>query len=122
MGEIGFGSTSHAQEGLDFGPLRVLERGLHLRSTSHALDCEEREQFVKVFNFDEGVFSSSVVQQGQLACAGCNSFLDYHTWGTARSTRRSLLLCVPVHPELHYAHQQLLQYTSLLPRAHRIET
>jgi hypothetical protein len=27
-----------------------------------------------------------------------------------------------VHPELHYAHQQLLQYTSLLPRAHRIET
>jgi hypothetical protein len=27
-----------------------------------------------------------------------------------------------VHPQLHYAHQQLLQYTSLLPRAHRIET
>lgn len=52
VGEIGFGSTSHAQEGLDFGPLRVLERGLHLRSISyapHALDCEEREQFCEGF-------------------------------------------------------------------------
>jgi len=34
---IEFGSTSHAQEGLDFGPVRVLERGLHLGSTSYAL-------------------------------------------------------------------------------------
>ncbi len=37
VGEIGFGSTSRAQEGLNFGPLRVLERGLHLGSTSYAL-------------------------------------------------------------------------------------
>ncbi len=37
VGEIGFGSTSHAQEGLDFGLLQVLESGLHLGSTSYAL-------------------------------------------------------------------------------------
>jgi hypothetical protein len=36
-----------------------------------------------------------------------------------------LLLCVCMHSQLHYTHQQLLQYPTLLllsPRAHRIET
>ncbi len=33
-----------------------------------------------------------------------------------------MLLRVCVHPQFHFAHQQLLQYTALLPRAHRIET
>jgi hypothetical protein len=74
----------------------------------------------------------------QLACAArsANCFLDRKsrssssssstiTWKSGRSTRkRSLsLLRVCVHPQLHLAHQQLLQYTArLLPRPDRIET
>jgi hypothetical protein len=43
-------------------------------------------------------------------------------WGRGRSTGRSVLLRVCVYSQLHYTHQQLLQYTGSLPTAHRIET
>jgi hypothetical protein len=43
-------------------------------------------------------------------------------WGRGRSTGRSVLLRVRVYSQLHYTHQQLLQYTGSLPTAHRIET
>ncbi len=75
--------------------------------------------------------SLSSVQQAQLPCARSNSFLDHKsktsrssttTWRRGRSTRTSLLLRVCVHPQFHFTHRQLLQCTSLLPRAHRIET
>jgi len=75
--------------------------------------------------------SLSSVQQAQLPCARSNSFLDHKsktsrssttTWRRGRSTRRSLPLRVRVHPQFHFTHRQLLQCTSLLPRAHRIET
>jgi hypothetical protein len=74
----------------------------------------------------------------QLACAAtsANCLLDHKSrssssssstiiWKSGRSTRRRSLplLRVFVHPQLHLAHQQLLQYTArLLPRPHRIET
>jgi pentatricopeptide repeat protein len=75
--------------------------------------------------------SLSSVQQAQLPCARSNSFLDHKsktsrssttTWRRGRSTRTSLLLRLCVHPQFHFTHRQLLQCTSLLPRAHRIET
>ncbi len=70
------------------------------------------------------------VQQAQLPCARSNSFLDHKskscrssttTWRRGRSTRRSLLLRVRLHPQFHFTHRQLLRCTSVLPRAHRIE-
>jgi len=65
----------------------------------------------------------------QLPCARSNSFLDHKRrrrsttrWIRGRSIKRSLPLRVWVHPQLQFTHQQLLQYTALLPRAHRTET
>jgi hypothetical protein len=70
------------------------------------------------------------VQQMQLPCARSDSLPDHKTttttttttWRRGRSIGRSLLLRVCVQPQFHVTHQQLLQYTKLLPRAHRIET
>jgi hypothetical protein len=70
---------------------------------------------------------SSSVQQVQLPFAGCNYCLDHKnsssttTGGRVRWTGSSLLLRVCVHPQLHYSHQQTLQYTPFHPRAHRID-
>jgi hypothetical protein len=73
--------------------------------------------------------SSAAVQQ--LPCARSHSFLDHEsssisfttTWRRGKSTkRRSSLLRVCVHPQLHLTYQQLFQYTALLPRVHGIET
>ncbi len=94
--------------------------------SSGVLEYEERESSCQ--GFCEGILSSSL-QQVQFPCAGCNSFLDHKdnsstttTWGMGRTTTRSLLLLVCLHPHLHCTHQQLLQYTALLPRARPIET
>jgi hypothetical protein len=94
--------------------------------SSRVLEYEERESSCQ--GFCEGMSSSSV-QQVQFPCAGCNSFLDHKdnsfttaTWGIGRPTMRSLLLLVCLHSHLHCTHQQLLQYTALLPRARPLET
>ncbi len=94
--------------------------------SSRVLEYEERESSCQ--GFCEGMSSSSV-QQVQFPCAGCNSFLDHKdnssttaTWGIGRPTTRSLLLLVCLRSHLHCTHQQLLQYTALLPRARPIET
>jgi hypothetical protein len=70
-------------------------------------------------------FSSSVQL---LSCASSNSLLEFKDdsssttpWRRGSSTGSSLLLRVCVHPQFRFTHQKLLQYTSLLPRAHRIE-
>ncbi|KAH9540911.1 hypothetical protein CY35_14G031200 [Sphagnum magellanicum] len=70
-------------------------------------------------------FSSSV----QLSsCASSNSLLEFKDgsssttpWRRGSSTGSSLLLRVCVHPQFRFTHRKLLQYTSLLPRAHPIE-
>ncbi len=117
---------------------------LQLRGMS--LECEERETETETeraivkgsCNVVMSSSSSSLVQQLAFAARTANCFLDHEsrssssnissstiTWKSGRSTwRRSLpLLRVCVHPQLHLAHQQLLQYTArLLPRSHRIET
>ncbi|CAM6067263.1 unnamed protein product [Sphagnum tenellum] len=73
--------------------------------------------------------SSAAVQQ--LPCARSHSFLDHEsssisfttTWRRGKSTKkRSSLLRVCVHPQLHLTYQQLFQYTALLPRVHGKET
>jgi hypothetical protein len=71
-------------------------------------------------------FSSSVQL---LSCASSNSLLEFKDgsssttpWRRGSSTGSSLLLRVCVLPQFHFTHQKLLQYTSLLPRAHPIET
>jgi hypothetical protein len=73
--------------------------------------------------------SSLSMGEVQLPCARSNSFLDHKRrrrsttrWIRGRSIKRSLPLRVWVHPQLQFTHQQLLQYTALLPRAHRTET
>jgi hypothetical protein len=77
------------------------------------------------------ITSSSSLQQVSLPCSRSNSFLDHKrrrsdssssTTTRKRGRRSFLLLRVCVHPPLHFTHQQLLQYTALLPRAHGIET
>ncbi len=56
-------------------------------------------------------------------CTGCNLSWDHNTststttWEKGGLIRRSLLLCVRVHPQLHCTHHQ-----QLLHRAHQIET
>jgi hypothetical protein len=75
--------------------------------------------------------SSSVQQQVQLPCARSNSFVDHKSSSSSSSTtsrwrrgKRSLLLLrhVCVHPQLHFTHQQLLQYhTTFVPRLYRIK-
>jgi hypothetical protein len=72
-----------------------------------------------------------------LTHASPNSFLDHKSSSSSSSStatwrrrggstkRRSLLLHIYVHPQLHFTHQRLLQYSTaiLLPRAQqRIET
>jgi hypothetical protein len=113
--KIAVGSTSNAPEGIAFVSWDALVRS-------------EREQLRRLC---EAAMSLSSVQQAQLPCARSNSFLDHKsktsrssttTWRRGRSTRTSLLLRVCVHPQFHFTHRQLLQCTSLLPRAHRIET
>ncbi len=91
----------------------------------------ERERESNCQCFCEGIMYSSTVQQVQLPCARSDSLIDHKssisssstaTWRGGRSIRRSLQLRVCVHPQFHFTHQQLLQYTVLLPRAHGIET
>jgi hypothetical protein len=74
--------------------------------------------------------SSSVQQQVQVPCARSNSFVDHKSSSSSSTTtrwrrgKRSLLLLrhVCVHPQLHFTHQQLLQYyTTFVPRLHRIK-
>jgi hypothetical protein len=98
---------------VDFG--WPIERELHLGLLRDALRLWGARAIAKFFV--------------RLPCARSNAFLDHKsssssttTWITERSTRRSLLLRVCVHPQLHFIRQQLLQYTALLPRAPRIET
>jgi hypothetical protein len=119
---------------------------LQLRGMS--LECEERETETETeteraivkgsCNVVMSSSSSSLVQQLAFAARTANCFLDHEsrsssssissstiTWKSGRSTRRRSLplLRVCVHPQLQFAHQQLLQYTApLLPRSHRIET
>jgi hypothetical protein len=73
------------------------------------------------------------VQQVQFPFARSDSLLDHDsssssnccpttTWRRRRSTRRSLLLRFCVHPQFQFTPQNRLQYTSLLPRAHGVET
>jgi len=100
----------------------------------------ERERAIvkRSCNADMSSSSSSLVQQLACAATSANCLLDHKsrsssnsissstiTWKRGRSTRRRSLplLRFCVHPQLHLAHQQLLQYTArLLPRPHRIET
>jgi hypothetical protein len=114
------GSTSDAPEEIAFG------------STCDALGLRgARERESNYQCFCEAAMSLSTMQQVQLSYARSGSLLDHKsrsssssttTWRRRRSTRRSLRLCVCVHPQFHFTHQQLLQYTALLPRAHGIET
>jgi hypothetical protein len=103
------------------------------------LDCEgsererererEREQLPM---FLRAAMSSSTVQQVKLPCTTFDSLLDHKsssssnssttTWRRGRLLRKSLQLRVCVHPQFYFTHQQILQCTALLPRAHGIET
>ncbi len=49
-------------------------------------------------------------------------FLRRNVLIMGKRTGRSVLLRVRVYSQLHYTHQQLLQYTGSLPTAHRTET
>jgi hypothetical protein len=80
--------------------------------------------------FYKAAMSSSTVQQMQLPCARSDSLCDHKsscsnmsntTWKKGRSIRGSLSVCVYVHLQFHFTHQQLLQYNTLLPRVHMIE-
>jgi hypothetical protein len=118
--EIALGSTSDAPEQIAFG------------STCDALGLRgARERESNYQSYCEAAMSSSTMQQVQLSYARSGSLLDHKsrsssssttTWRRRRSIRRSLRLRVCVHPQFHFTHQQLLQHTALLPRAHGIET
>ncbi len=96
----------------------------------------ERERTIfQGFCFWEAPMSSSSSSVQALTYASSNSFLEHKsssssstaTWRrrVGSTKRRSLLLHIYVHPQLHFTHQRLLQYSTaiLLPRAqHRIET
>jgi hypothetical protein len=89
----------------------------------------EREQLPM---FVRAAMSSSRVQQVKLPCTTFDSLLDHKsssssnssttTWRRGRSLRKGLLPRVFVHPQFYFTHQQILQCTALLPRAHGIET
>jgi hypothetical protein len=94
-----------------------------------ARGVREREQLSM---FLRAAMSSSTVQQVKLPCTTFDSLLDHKsssssnssttTWRRGRLLRKSLQLRVCVHPQFYFTHQQILQCTALLPRAHGIET
>ncbi|CAK9865066.1 unnamed protein product [Sphagnum jensenii] len=114
--ELGFGCSSDAPEGFALRSSTTDARLVYwiVRNES---SCQ---------SVCEGMSSLSV-QQMQLPYAGCNSFLEQKskssatTLGTGRSTGRSFLQHVCVHPQSHDTHHRLLQYNALLRRAHQIE-
>ncbi len=99
-------------------------KGIAFGSTS------EQERGSKLPMFYKAAMSSSIIQQVQLPCARSNSLHDHKSssgnmsstmWKKGRSLKGSLLVCVYVHLQFHFTHQQLLQYNTLLPRVHMIE-
>lgn len=109
----------------------MLEREFHLGLIGILFDCEEPERAML-----EGAIAMGFSKHQCLfhrLCSSCNAqdltLLDHKsnssnstiTWRRGRLTKkRRLLLCVCMHPQLHFTHHQPLQYiASLLPKAHR---
>ncbi len=88
----------------------TLERELHLGLLGMLLDCVEQERDRAIATGFLGSSNSSSVQQVQMPYARSHSFFDHKssssssttTWRRGRSTRRSLLLRVCVHPQFHF--------------------
>jgi hypothetical protein len=109
----------------------TLERELHLGLLGMLLDCAEQERDRAIATGFLGSGNSSSVQQVQMPYARSHSFFDHKssssscttTWRRGRSTWRSLLLRVCVHPQFHFTKKKLLLlYTALLPKVHWMET
>ncbi len=119
---------------LHLGRLRMdaWERLLHLGeffSIAGSWTLRERERAIAKVSFCEVVMSSSssVQQQVRLPCARSNSFVDHKNSSSSSITTRwrrgkREVGHVCVHPQLHFTHQQLLQYyTTFVPRLYRIK-